>query len=200
MNFTPESIHDCLAITKNLEETMRGVTHQELQRLTFLACIISLYAQRPLSDWGYSFSHTKYGTPFSTEVSAAIGFLEESKHILSNDGRYVVTDLGNTFYNFLSTQSYHFNHILYINAACGSASALPPGTLAKGLNNEPTISSNKLRENGMQLLYGAAIEILYEHFQGLYTIFPKDNPDLLSAAVTWLLYVADEPLSKRMDV
>ena len=75
---SPEAVYDCLAIAKNLEEIFNGVTHQEIQRLSFLACIISLFAQRPTSEWGYTFSHTNHGTPFSSSLSFAMESLVAS--------------------------------------------------------------------------------------------------------------------------
>lgn len=196
---SPEAVYDCLAITKNLEEIFNGVTHQEIQRLSFLACIISLFAQRPTSEWGYTFSHTKYGTPFSSSLSFAMESLVSSGVLKVHEDRHTLSEKGQATFRFMTSQSFHESRSPYIEAACGSAAALPPGTLARGLNNEPTVFANTLRDSGSRLLSGAAIQLLYEHFHGLKEALPDSASDLLSPAVLWLLYVSNESLSERLE-
>jgi len=198
MSQSPEAVYDCLAITKNLAEVFNGVTHQEIQRLSFLSCIISLFAQHPISEWGYTFSHTKYGTPFSPSLSDAIGSLVFSGILKVNEDRHILSEKGLATFEFMTSQSYHIVRSPFIEAACGSAAALSPSTLAKGVSNEPTVAANALRDSGSRLLVGAATELLYEHFHGLNAVLQDSSSDLFSAAVLWLLYVSNESLSERM--
>src|ERR1700730_11507 len=89
-----EAFYDCLSIVSQLEKPLSGVSRLDLQRLAFLACILSLYRGRPAADWGYRFARTQFGTPFSGEVSDGLEFLAAAGHITERDGRYSLTASG----------------------------------------------------------------------------------------------------------
>jgi len=192
----PEAVYDCLTMISQLGRALAGVSRLELQRSAFLACILGLYRGLPVSDWGYRFARTEYGTPFSAEIADATDFLATAGHIAERDGRYSPTDSGSKLRGLLGELSNCEIRNQFLDAACGSALAVPPGLLSRGLDNEPTIQTSEIRAQGASLLEGPAVQLLYEHFDTLSKVLPLES-DLLAPSVLWLAYVGGEQLSVR---
>lgn len=195
----PEAVFDSLVIVKALDETLRGVSRFELQKLTFLACILSLYRGLPASDWGYRFARTGYGTPFSAGVNSAVDFLLSAGHLAEQGGRLSASESGRHLLEALSHLTTCVHRGEFLAAAAASALAVPPGVIAHGIEKEPSVVQSAIRVNGASLLEGAALDRLYEHFSILSQVLPPSAGGLIAPSVLWLTSLADEPISQRIE-
>ena len=192
----PEANVDCLRLIELLETPLRGVSQLEVQNMCFLACVLSLFHGTPASEWGYSFARTEFGTPFGRQVDEALGALGNAGCISSEGGRYSLTGRG-----LLVLQSLRELRLLktrdrYLVAASRCVLLVPQGTVMRGIEQEPTVRSSALKEHASALLQGPALNLLYDHFEGISTVLGSNREDLLSASIVWLTYMADEPVSR----
>lgn len=192
-----EAVYDCMKICACLDKPLVGVSKLEIQRYSFLACILSLFRARPVAEWGYKFARTRFGTPYSRELDQSIEILSNTGRFHVNEGRIHLTDAGREMFNLLARMENSKIRDPFLDAACLSALAVPPGIVMRGLDNEPTSQVAAIRPNGGALLEGPALQLLHEHFQGLSNVFPIADSDLVTPSVAWLSYVADEQFSKR---
>lgn len=194
---SPEAFFDTLTIVGELEDPFGGVTRLEVQRGSYLACLLALYEGRPLADWGHRFARTDFGTPFSAGVNDALETLANAGHLDEDGGRYRLGGTGRHLRKTLFEMSYLTSRRRYLDAACGSALLVPPATLSEGLDNEPTVRRTLQREKGGGLLEGPALALLYEQFTTLTKVFECNSDDLLAPSVVWLSFIADQPVSSQ---
>ena len=195
---SPEATFDCLTLVRQLDEPLGGVSRLELQRMSFLGCILSLYRKRPASEWGYRYARTGYGTPFSAEVNESIDLLVASGYLIESAGRFRLSESGESFRNAIDLLKTFSGRVEFLDAAAASALAVPPSIISRGLENEPSVSGSVVRLNGANLLEGTALNELYDHFAALSQVYPPGSAGLMAPSVLWLTYLADESLSKRV--
>lgn len=195
----PESFFDCLSITAKLQSSLQGVSRLDMQRVGFLSCILALYDKQPVSEWGYQFANTDFGKPFSYQLNEATTFLHETGRLTEQNGRFSLSEDGLGLTRQLENLNACRIRARYTDAACFSTLAVPQSTLTQGLDHEPTVASSQLRTTGAMLLDGPAVELLYEQFVGLSSVFRPDSADLISPSVLWLSYSADSPISRAVS-
>lgn len=194
---TPEAFFDCLRIASELGAPMNGVGRMDFQRIAFLSCLLSIYQAKPVSDWGYRFANTGFGTPFSDQLNEAIDWLENNANLQEVDCRFQITDSGKSLLEMLNSHDNLVSRSTYVNAACASMLAVPLSTMAVGLDQEPTIVASHLRTGATMLLEEPYLQLLHEHFQVLAQVLPPSPTDLFSPSVLWLSYMSETQLSER---
>jgi len=194
---SPEAFYDTITIVRELGPTLGGVSRLEVQRASYLSCLLALYRGRPLAEWGYRFARTEFGTPFASEINDALEFLVNSSQLVEQGVRFHLTRSSQQLLEHLRSLASLAERDEYLHAACGSALAVPPATFSEGLDNEPTVQSAFQRSAGGGLLQGPALQILYEHFDALSNILDEEVGDLLTPSVVWLTSIADRPVSER---
>ena len=73
----PDATFDCLFVANRLQSQRSSISVQEIHLFTYLACLLWLYRERAVSDWGYKFVGTEVGAPFSREIDTALKELLE---------------------------------------------------------------------------------------------------------------------------
>lgn len=74
----PEATYDSLFIVEHLEESLHGVTEGEVHLFGYLARLLALFRGAPAAEWGYRFTRTKWGAPFSRDIAEAMRDLDLS--------------------------------------------------------------------------------------------------------------------------
>jgi len=64
MRLNPDATFDCLYVANHLQVKQLSISPQEIHLFTYLACLLWLYKERVVSDWGYDFVGTELGAPF----------------------------------------------------------------------------------------------------------------------------------------
>lgn len=185
------AFYDSLKIVSRVGETVGEIGRYEIQRVSYLGCLLSLYKKQATSDWGYRFVTTHWGAPFSDVLDHEIeGHVNNNLLIrvgnglkISNSGK-VVLDQIDQLKNFNKRE-------VFLRPACDSLMAVPPFVLRRGLSMEPTVQSSFNTRNGSLLLEGSAVRLLHENFQELREALGDTAENLLQPSVVWLTFMAE---------
>lgn len=205
MQHNPEAVSDVLAIMRTNKDLAQTTTRVTVQRIAYLSCLLALYDGQPTAEWGYKFSRTEIGTPFSADINDAIdvlirtGTLSVGREVrgakellLVNEGGLLVALIGGL--ERLKARA------KYLSAACNGGVIASPTTLGQGLDNEPTVRRALKREAGGSLLEGPALQLLYEQFAAINEAVGGGKEDLITPSVVWLSYMAGRsPTHREME-
>ncbi len=194
MSMVPEAHFDCLLIVSELDAPLNGVTRLELQRIAFMACLLSIYLARPVAEWGYRFANTGAGVAFSDHLSSAMdAMLTRGALTVDEVGRLRMTSIGRTFLTQLRGLQCLTPRIHCVTSAAASVLAVPLVVMRDGLEQEPSTVASQLRSGPTMLLDEEPhLHVLYAHFDVLAKLLPPGQTDLLSPSVLWLTYMAAE--------
>lgn len=193
----PEAFFDTLRIAAELDEPLGGVSRMEIQRISFLSCLLSIYQAKPVSDWGYRFANTGAGTPFSDQLNETVGRLVDNAELTESDGRLRITANGRALLDMLGKHTSMAERPMCLDAACASMLAVPRSTLSDGLDQEPTIAASHLKSGATMLLEEPYLSMLHDHFSVLAQVISPSQGDLFSPSVLWLSYMAQTKLQEE---
>src|SRR3954471_15719298 len=112
MNYN--SSYDVLALLHHLSSSVDGADEAELHVFSYLACLLSVYAGQPASDWGYDFIASPAGAPFSPEVDEALRWAMNVGFVASSGARWQLNPEGETEFRALSDLSTHRRRLQFI--------------------------------------------------------------------------------------
>jgi hypothetical protein len=190
----PDVTFDCLFLANRLQTEEGTFATQEIHLLAYLACLLWLYRQQTVTDWGYSFVGTELGAPFSKEVDAALKELIERSHIRRIEHRDTLTDLARERLNELSSHAINQERIEFLEAASASIAVFSIGMVSNALANEPELRRSRAVPSSRPLLEEIGRTQIYSHFQALRNALGQRGPDLRLPAIVWLsaLYQLNE--------
>jgi hypothetical protein len=187
----PFACFDCLSIGRRTQLALNNFAQTELHLFAYLACLLSVYKQRPVTEWGYSFYGTRSGIPFSPEIDSAISELTIAGLFDANGEYLKVTGYGQEEYELLRGLSQNSIRESFIEGACSSILALPIGTIRDALSKEPEIGyAIRVQATRRLLEDGPGLELLYSHFASLSNAIGVEVDDLMLPAVLWLTYLS----------
>ena len=185
----PEAVFDVLATLIHLEPRVGRVFLSEIHLFTYLGCLLYLYKENPVADWGYNFAGTPVVAPYSAEVELAIENLYRTGYIdVNSEQQYGVTDAGQDEYQML-TQLAMASRAVYIEGACDSVLALPIGTVNSALHHEPALRRATASRGTRRLLERVDLDSLYRQFEALAEALDGTGEELIIPAVLWLTYL-----------
>ena len=188
MDVTPEAYYDILVIMTDAPTSVLPLSYVEIHLFSYLGCILALSQGKPLEEWGYKYSVTKGGIPYSVEIENCIKYIESAGCIYQNsNGLYDRNHENiNNEINIVSDIKSWGNRREYLKAAVECALALPIGSIRGAISASPGMDLNvRLQQNG-ELLERDDIEELYSEYEVITSVLGKDFKDLLSPAVMWL--------------
>lgn len=192
MHLKAEACFDVLSIHYRLAQTTTGLYLSEIQLLSYLSCLLFLYDRHPVSLWGYVFTSTQSGAPFSHELNSAVTNMTRAGWIRCTEDRYQVTPIGKSQYDSLRSLTFNSDREKYLEAACTSTLSIPVTVVRHALSKEPSLSRYlKNASSARPLLVDADIETLYQHFDALNEVLPAGaDQNLFVPSVVWLEYLA----------
>lgn len=185
---------DTLAITARLSAIVGPVSQGEVHLFGYLSCLIYLYKGNPSSGWGYPFLAAMSGAPFSADLDQAIalaiqiGFLEDRNRFLS------ITALGSAELSAISSLTEFNKRVAYIEPACSSALAMPLGLVRAAVHQVPSIASSSKLQTNRNLLDQLSLLQVQEQFSAVRSALGDVQEDLLSPAITWIMYYSQRDL------
>lgn len=187
----PYAFFDVLAICVQLSRVIGRITESEIHLLGYLSCLLSLYKKRPVAEWGYYFSGTKFGEPFSFDISKAIENLCNGGQLIRLDNMIEVTEQGIDYYEKLKKFSQNSERSAFLEGACSSLLVLSITQVREALRYEP--ESNHVRKISVSrlLLDNPLNGELYDHLEALSHSIGVEIKDLMSPAVVWLTYLLE---------
>ena len=186
MRLNPDAIFDCLFVADRLRIQNSSFSSQEIHLFAYLACLLWLYSQKAVSDWGYDFVGTELGAPFSRDIDLSIKELVERGYFRKVHDRFGITELSIQPFTELSGLTMYKEHAECLLAACSSTAAFSVGMVSSALAKEPELSRSKAIPSSRLLLEDAARSQLYEQFEALRSALNQPSNDLRLPAVVWL--------------
>ncbi len=183
---------DLLQIAAMQTEASAGMTDGELQTLAYLACLLAVFDGRRPEWWGYKFTATRTGAPFSYYLSKAQNRARNSGLIERGEEVWTITDLGRADLGQISEMQLNARRLPYLDAAAGAALAMPLPSLAGALGREPGLRRALRFVRTQELLDEAGLALLESQFDALNEALAGDDAadDLMVPAVVWLTYLA----------
>ena len=185
----PFASFDCLGLGTRLQGALGDTSDPELHMFAYLSCLLWLYRGHPVSDWGYSFTGTREGAPFSTDMEHALVELATSGHISDDPNHRVVTPGGSELFAELRELTLNRTREPYLEGACSTALAFPPGRVRDALVRQPELKRAHLTGAATQLLDDRTADVMYGQFQQLSQALGVDTHDLMIPATVWVEYL-----------
>lgn len=184
---------DSLCISYNICEFAGEILDREVNLFAYISCILLLYKKKPVSDWGYSFYSTDYGTPFSSNLKAELDRLtNEGKLNLGDNDSLTISDTGKREFEMFRTFTQYSWREPYLKGACSTILSIPFGMVREAIKKEPDLKSLKVNYSNKLLLDvngNGAYDQLYDQFTSLSAVIGFDIQNFMTPAVIWLNYL-----------
>lgn len=180
---------DCLSICDRLESAVGNADISEIHLFAYLSCLLSIYKQRPVSSWQYSFSVTRTGYPYSPELEEEFrtlvtrGCLDLKKRVVN------ITSTGRGEYEIMREFSINTERDRLVEAACSTALVMPVGMVRKAISVTPDIRQATELDRSTRLLDETAERDIYSEFEALRAVPGLNTTEIMLPAVVWLTYL-----------
>jgi hypothetical protein len=191
---SPLAVYDSLAVISALSNSYETASIPEVQAVSYLACLLSIYDGRPGSRWGYEFAVTNSMSMFSASILDSVERLNKTGLIEGSEGRYRPTTIGRVVLDRWSGLHRFRDRQAYLTGATSAADALPLPALSTGLLHEPQVAAATKMQVERPLLGDVGILALHRYFQELEKAIGS-GVDLLVPAVVWLTYLLEQDLN-----
>lgn len=181
------ALFDILFLGKSLQVKNENFTLSEIHILSYLSCLLSIYSGDSSKEWGYIFTKTEYGYPFSNEIKQAVDSLIRDK-LLDSDGSHINVTKDGVFFNdkFLNFNFYS-KRIKYLEASINCLSLTPFGVIRSALFSDPVLTSAKSKSKSLLLEdNNYSTNLLFEQFKDLKSAINNEYESLVIPALTWM--------------
>ncbi len=186
----PESHFDVLAIMDAVTTHVGSVSRAEVHMFAYLGCLMSLYRQRPVAEWGYAFGVTSHSYPYSGELDTAVDELYGAGGLAFDDAAdaptLVMTTSGRQRWSLLRSLTQYTDRGRVLDAVCASVLALPLGRIRHAVSNDPEIATAAELKHERLLMTEDFIPLLHQQFDALARNVGRAEVDLFVPAVIWL--------------
>ena len=186
MVLNPFAYFDCLCVGVRLHRFLGNFSIPEIHLFSYLACLLSLYKGRPVSEWNYDFSITLNGYPYSADLDSSIKNLIDSGYFKAQNRYIEIAAAGEKVYYDLMNLTLNSNREPFIDGACASVLSLPIGVIRSAISQESEIDTAIALSQSRKLLTDAGLTILYDQFKALSSVISLDIEDLMVPSVVWL--------------
>lgn len=189
---------DILALAGSVGTVGDGLTHGEFHALDYLACLMAIYDGRSPAWWGFGFSVTDSGAPFSRVLSDTIARLTASGWVVRDDRVHRLSPTGKDELDFENTLAVNVQRFRYLSAASSSALSMPLPAISDALSHEPGLRRALSYIRRKRLLDETSLTLIAEQFRALTDGLkqsPQDRVDLTVPAIVWLTYLSRSALS-----
>jgi hypothetical protein len=188
IDITPEAYYDILVLMTDAPTSVLPLSYIEIHLFSYLSCVLALSQGQAIEEWGYKYSVTTGGIPFSVELDNCLKHIENTGCIYQDaNGLFNRNDniLENEI-SILSEIKSWGNRRYYLKAAVECALALPIGSIRGAISTSPGMDLSVRLQQSAELLESDDIDKLYNEYQIITSILGHDFKDLLSPAVMWL--------------
>lgn len=197
MQVNPAAIFDILFISKNLKQKYRDLSFNELNFLSYFACLMSLYEGNPVTGWGYTFYKNDNGVPVSSAIAEAVEVMTGNTELMENGGYYGITEYGEVNLKEYNNISMFIQRKKFLSAVCECLLTDTIVTLLSALSHEPVIEESKIHElKPLNTDRNSALALLHSHFDIIHEVVGIKQ-ELYVPAYMWLQYLK---LNKRNDL
>lgn len=160
----------------------------ELHLYAYLGCLLALLEGVPVADWGYRFTVTREGIPFSADLETARDSAVQRGVILLQE-RKLIERGGERFdedFKLYCELEQSARRRAWLRAAVQCALALPVGAIRDAVNRSPGVAEG-LHEGRARVLFDYDdVESLYEEFETIRKMLGVKASLMLQPAILWL--------------
>jgi hypothetical protein len=182
----PVSTYDAMHIIASLSKQGRRPSRAEIHLFAYLACLLWLYNQRPITDWGYTFIGTAVGGPFSSALESTLEELSSRRFLGQEGPQLTMSDEAEKRLHTMQLLSMYHERKLCLDAACASTTALSVGMVGAALSSDADLRRSRILETSVNLLNDTSLDQLYSEFHALRRAVHTTGRDLRLPAVVWL--------------
>ena len=189
-----EAVFDCLTIISLVGEMPRGgPTKGEVHLLAYLASLLAVYARREQrwSDWGYAFTATPTGSPFSGDLAGGLETLTRGGEITFAGKTLGLNAAGVSLQRKLSTLDVTKGRFKELEAASCTLLAMPVGLIRAAFAQDPNFATVAEHKSSRLLVSEGALLRLWDQFDVVAKVLGTAHESLLAASVLWLTYLAE---------
>lgn len=189
MQVNPSAIFDILFISNSLKRKYRDLNFNELNFLSYFACLMSLYEGNPVTEWGYTFYKNDYGAPISSAIIESVDVMTWNGELLNNDGYYGITEYGEANLKEYNDISMFVQRRKYLSAVCECLLTDTIVSLLSTLSREPVIEESMIHaQKPLNTERNSALSLLHSHFAIIQEVVGIQQ-ELYVPAYMWLQYL-----------
>jgi hypothetical protein len=184
----PEAYVDALVILNDAPASVLPMSVNEMHLYSYLGCILALFKGKPIADWGYPYSITSEGFPWSAEFDQARETLCEAGLINVDDNGLMTprpSELTAELETVLGLGPWTERRP-WLRAAVECALALPIGSIRHAVSRSPGVAPSFLLGQRARLLEPSDVTLLYREYEIVSAVLGAETHDVLSPAVIWL--------------
>ncbi len=182
---------DVLRLTDQLMTASEGSSEGELHTLAYLSCLLAVFDGKQPGWWGYGFTATKAGTPFSVSLRQAVQHALRAGFVSLCDRVLTLSEVGSQELQSISGLTLNSRRQRYLEAAAATALTMPLPAVSDALSYEPGLRGALRFMRTKALLDEAGMTLLEEQFEALGKVVEDSvEDDLLVPSVVWLTYLA----------
>ena len=181
------AITDVAFLVSLAPSSMAPISIAELHLYAYLANIVALSKGLPVSDWGYAFSLTTEGFPFSHELDVARkhlcrrSIIQEEDYLLLPD-----KDLLDSETNVLDRLTQSVRRKEWLGDALVCALHLPRGSVRDAINHSPGVAKSLRDRKASALLRDADTHEIYNELSLINDLLGSHQIDSVQSIVIWL--------------
>jgi hypothetical protein len=185
---TADAYADAVLLIGNAPSSLTPMSVSELHLYAYLGNLIAFSQGQPVSDWGYRFTVTREGFPFSQELEQARCDLvnrsiivEQRKGLLQPD-----EELFEPEYRLMLELSQTRRREIWQKTSLACALNLPSGAVRHAINQSPGMAINFQQGRAGELLRSQDTDRIYEEFEMIREFLDEQSGSIVQPAVTWL--------------
>lgn len=187
-SFSPEAYYDAMSVPLRAPRSVQPLTISELHLFSYLGCLLGMLRGQPATDWGYQFSLTQEGYPFSAELSFSHeAVIRQGFHSVDEAGRITV-DQSRTAAELAVLEDIRDwgGRSSLLRTATDCSLALPIGAIKHAFSQLPAVRIAGSLGQQKILLEHDEVSLLHEEFKLIDELLGNEAKDLLAPAVVWL--------------
>jgi hypothetical protein len=182
---TPEAFYDSLSLAHKLDNFLDIFKLEEIHLFSYFASILFLYKRNAISEWGYRFTISSSGFPFSEAIYEAINRHSQNGLFDEKDAFYEITSRGTDELNKFKGLSSFKKREECLDAACTTSILAPYSQTIRALLNDPEIAKEKQVQNKSWLDQTN----VYQKFDEISKAIGVPSEELLIPAVNWINFI-----------
>lgn len=181
-----DALFDCLYLSQVLQDKSGAFGRYELHIFSYLACLLWLFRNRAVADWGYEFVGTELGAPFAREIDSSLDYLMNGALVVRDGERLRTTGRAAILLQDVVDLELNRDRVECLEAAGACLTAYSMGMVSTALANEPELFRAAINRNSKRLFDESAVDEIYGHFTALKQGLGSRDSDLRVPAVVWL--------------
>ena len=179
---------DVILLLGLAHSSLTPISAPELHLYAYLGNLVAFSQGQPVSDWGYLFSVTREGFPFSQSLDLARRDLIEQSIILEKQGGLLEPDseLFEPEFQLILSLTQSNRRKIWQKTSLACALNMPAGAVRHAINRSPGMAVNVQQGRASELLTPKDTDRIHEEFEMVRKVLGEKGSNLLQPAILWL--------------